>query len=84
MESTSQSATPHLPEWPGRAEIERCEARNLLLLATHQIVFRIGWVFKTESVIMPAFVDLVAGPGWVRGCLPVLNRLGQSVPPVFA
>ncbi|HID75528.1 MAG TPA: MFS transporter, partial [Planctomycetaceae bacterium] len=25
-----------------------------------------------------------AGPGWVRGCLPVLNRLGQSVPPVFA
>lgn len=56
------------------------ETRNLLALALHQIVLRIGWIFKTETVIMPSFVDMIAGPAWVRGCLPVLNRLGQSVP----
>jgi len=29
---------------------------------------------------MPAFLDTIAGAGWVRGCLPVLKRLGQSIP----
>lgn len=61
-------------------EIERHEPRNLLSLAFHHIVLRIAWVFKTESVIMPAFVDAISGAGWVRGCLPLLNRIGQSVP----
>jgi hypothetical protein len=73
------------PDWPSHPEIERREPRNLLLLAVHQIVLRTGWIFKTESVIMPAFLDAVSGgAGWVRGCLPVLNRLGQGVPPLFA
>ena len=56
------------------------EGRNLIVLATQQIVVRIGWILKTESVIMPAFVDMIAGPAWIRGSLPVLNRLGQSIP----
>ena len=59
---------------------EPTEARNLVCLAMQQIVIRIGWIFKTESVIIPSFVDVIAGPGWVRGCLPILNRLGQSIP----
>jgi len=74
------------PDWPVHPEIEPRETRNLLLMAAHQIVFRVGWIFKTESVMMPAFLDwLLAGrdAGMLRGCLPVLNRLGQSVPPVF-
>lgn len=54
--------------------------RNLCVLALQQITLRVGWIFKTESVIMPAFLDMIAGPGWVRGFLPVLNRLGQSIP----
>lgn len=85
-----QQGPPAPPDWPGHPQIEAREARNLLLLAAHQIVFRVGWIFKTESVIMPAFIDRVvmgwaSGPvaGALRGCLPVLNRLGQSVPPVF-
>lgn len=63
----------------------RREPRNLALLAAHQIVFRIGWIFKTESVLIPAFLDWLAGPGagMMRGLLPVLNRAGQSLPPVF-
>lgn len=74
---------PRVPDWPSHPAIEPKERRNLILLALHQIVFRVGWIFKTESVIIPAFLDHVAGAGWIRGCLPVLNRLGQSVPPVF-
>jgi len=63
-----------------RAGIESLEDRNFVVLALHQVVHRIAWVFKTETVIIPAFLDSVAGAGWVRGCLPVLNRFGQSVP----
>jgi len=79
-----QDALPHSPDWPEHPEIESRETRNLLLLALHQIVLRVGWIFKTESVIMPAFLDQVAGAGWIRGLLPVLGRLGQGVPPLFA
>ncbi len=60
--------------------IDAYEPRNLLALALHNITLRIAWIFKTESVIMPAFMDAIAGAGWLRGCLPLLNRVGQSVP----
>ncbi len=79
----TQPAPSNSSQWHVCPAIEAAESRNLLLLALHQIFFRIGWIFKTESVIMPAFLDHVAGPGWIRGCLPVLNRLGQSIPPLF-
>ena len=32
---------------------------------------------------MPAFMDLIGGASWQRGCLPMLNRLGQSIPPLL-
>ena len=88
MQSPANDAPPaptgeNNGEWPVHSDIEPHESRNLLLLAAHQIVLRTGWIFKTESVIMPAFLDAVAGAGWLRGCLPILNRFGQSVPPVF-
>jgi len=60
--------------------IAQKEPRNLLMLAVHHIVKRTAWIFKTESVIMPAFMDAIAGAGWLRGCLPFFNRIGQSVP----
>lgn len=62
---------------------DRRTMRNLLTLAAYDVVIRIGWIFKTESVIMPAFLDMVAGAGWIRGCLLVVNRFGQSIPPAF-
>lgn len=55
-------------------------SRNLCVLALQQITLRVGWIFKTESVMIPAFVDSIAGSGLIRGYLPVLNRLGQSIP----
>ena len=69
--------------WPAHPQIDGRETENFFVLVVHQIVFRVGWMFKTESVIIPAFLDAVAGAGWLRGCLPILCRLGQSVPPVF-
>lgn len=60
------------------------EPRNFGLMALYQILLRTGWIFKTESIIMPAVLDTIGGPGWLRGCLPMLNRFGQSIPPVLA
>ncbi|MHC4406828.1 MAG: MFS transporter, partial [Planctomycetota bacterium] len=89
MHAPADDSPPQRPltrtaDWPGQPQIESRERGNLLLLALHQIVLRTGWLFKTESVIIPAFLDTVTGGvGWIRGCLPVLNRLGQCVTPVF-
>ena len=71
--------------WSSDPRVVAHESRNLFLLVIHQIVLRVGWIFKTESVIMPAFLDFLAGPqaGLLRGFMPLLNRLGQSLPPVF-
>jgi hypothetical protein len=32
---------------------------------------------------MPAVLDSIAGAGWVRGWLPLLNRFGNSIPPLL-
>jgi predicted MFS family arabinose efflux permease len=61
---------------PGR------EARNILRLEAYQVVVRVGWIFKTETIIMPAVLDAVVDSGLLRGFLPVLNRAGQSLPPL--
>ncbi len=77
------SAEVAAPE-PAPAPSPQAEAHNFLVLAVYQIVLRTGWIFKTESVIMPAVLDqLTANQPWIRGALPVLNRLGQSVPPAL-
>jgi MFS family permease len=60
------------------------EARNTACLELYQVVVRVGWIFKTETIIMPAVLDAVVDSGLLRGLLPVLNRAGQSVPPLFA
>jgi MFS family permease len=66
---------------PGRESVR--EARNTFWLECHQIVLRVGWIFKTETIIMPAVLDAVVDSGVLRGLLPVLNRGGQSLPPLF-
>ena len=56
---------------------------NFIRVSMYQIMLRIGWIFKTESIIMPAVLDVIGGAGWLRGCLPMLNRFGQSIPPLL-
>jgi MFS family permease len=68
---------------PDNPSDDRAASRNFLMLALYQIVMRTGWIFKTESIIMPAVVDYISGAGWIRGCLPLLNRFGHSIPPVM-
>ena len=57
--------------------------RNFGLAVFYMILMRVGWIFKTESIIMPAVLDVIGGAGWLRGCLPMLNRFGQSIPPLL-
>ncbi|MFO1096021.1 MAG: MFS transporter [Planctomycetaceae bacterium] len=75
-------AAAAVQEHERRLAIDDAEPRNLFVLSAFQVLLRIGWIFKTETVIMPDFVDAIAGAGWVRGLLPVLNRVGQSLPPL--
>ncbi len=56
---------------------------NFGRLTLFMIAMRTGWIFKTESIIMPAVLDVIGGAGWLRGCLPMLNRFGQSIPPML-
>ncbi|MEM9702596.1 MAG: hypothetical protein AAF907_09145, partial [Planctomycetota bacterium] len=72
------------------------ERRNLATLAAYTVALRVSWIFKTESVVIPALLDTLTAPlvgpgataagtgaGWVQGFLPLLNRTGQSVPPLI-
>lgn len=61
----------------------RVEGRNFLWLVIHHVMLRIGWIFKTESVVMPIFMEVIGGGPILQGCLIVFNRLGFSVPPVL-
>ena len=84
QETSTNSLPDELPTNPLQQRIDGRESRNLLVLALHSICLRIGWIFKTESVVMPSFVDSISGgSGWIRGFLPILNRIGQSVPPLI-
>ena len=57
--------------------------RNMLSLVAHQVLFRIAWIFKTESVLMPTFLDSITSHSWLSGLLPPVNRLCQSVTPLL-
>jgi len=57
--------------------------RNFFVLAAHQIFWRCGWIFKTESIVMPVVLDLLGGGAWARSFLPLLNRFGLSIPPLL-
>jgi len=65
-----------------RSEVADHEPRNIACLVTYQVVARIGWIFKTETVIMPAVLDACVASGMLRGFLPILNRIGTSLFPL--
>ena len=56
------------------------EKRNLIVFALNQILMRFGWMFKSESVVIPAFVEVYTSSGMIRGLLPLILRVGQSLP----
>lgn len=85
---SDDAATPSEGTGDGAASADRVirerEVRNTLGIELYQVVVRVGWLFKTETIIMPAVLDTVVDSGLLRGLLPVLNRGGQSVPPLFS
>ena len=59
------------PPRPSRSHDARPhETRNFWLLVVYQIVLRTGWIFKTESSVMPAAADALdpTRPGPRAGC----------------
>ena len=56
------------------------EKRNLIVFGLNQILMRLGWMFKSESVVIPAFVEVYTSSGTIRGLLPLILRVGQSLP----
>ncbi len=55
--------------------------RNFSVLAFSAIAKRVGWIFKTESIVMPIFVDNIRpDSGAIRGLLPLISRFGRSFP----
>ena len=58
-------------------------SRNFVGFVCYFVLLRVGWVFKTESVLMPAVLTALGAGPTVRGLLPVLARLGNSIPQVL-
>ena len=56
------------------------EKRNFIVFIINQILVRIGWIFKTETVVIPGFLDTHTPSGVIRGFLPLISRVGQSLP----
>jgi predicted MFS family arabinose efflux permease len=56
------------------------EKRNLIVFGLNQILMRLGWMFKSESVVIPAFIEVYTASGTIRGLLPLILRVGQSLP----
>ena len=65
-------------------ETDPAHSTNFCLSLFYYCSLRIGWIFKTESIVMPAVLDVIGGNALIAGFLPMLNRLGQSVPPFLA
>jgi len=56
------------------------EKRNFIIFAVNHIFMRMGWIFKTESVVMPGFIDTYTSSDVIRGWLPLISRIGRSIP----
>lgn len=68
------------------SEVKKYHRRNFITSVVHFIVLRLGWVFKTESVIIPGFVGRLAHlacpnmEGFMLSLIPVISRLGRGLP----
>ena len=61
-------------------EIDQHFAGNFFVFALNLISLRVGWIFKTETIIMPGFLYTLTNSSAIRGCLPLISRLGRSLP----
>ncbi len=60
-------------------EAEKHYPRNFAAMTLYQSLMQIGWVFKTESVVVSRFVTSLASHPLLISALPILSRLPQSL-----
>ncbi len=63
--------------------VEQRDRRNFVVLVLHQALMRIGWIFKTESVMMPLVLDTLHGGAWIRGAAAHAQPTGTEHPTDF-
>ena len=68
---------------PLAAEAVEHHRHNFLVVVVYQVILRCGWIFKTESIVMPAVLLSLGAQGWLRGFLPAISRFGMCVPPLL-
>ena len=68
---------------PLAAEAAEHHRHNFLVVVVYQVILRCGWIFKTESIVMPAVLRTLGAEGWLRGFLPAISRFGMCVPPLL-
>ncbi|GIX07848.1 MAG: hypothetical protein KatS3mg115_2251 [Candidatus Poribacteria bacterium] len=74
--SVPDSDLDGLPEPAARAF-----KHNFRIMALYQIFMRMGWIYKTESTVIPGFVTaLTSNPLWIS-ITPIISRLAQFLPP---
>ncbi|QDU87862.1 Major Facilitator Superfamily protein [Pirellulimonas nuda] len=75
------AAAPRAAPLEGRVATNA--AYNFWWLVAHHVLLRVGWIFKTESIVIPAFLSFIGGGPALLGWLPMLQRFGLSVPPLL-
>jgi MFS family permease len=61
-------------------EVARVYPRNFAANVLYHIFMRMGWIFKTESTIIPGFVTELTRHPLLIGMTPFLSRLLQFLP----
>ena len=56
-------------------------AHNFRLAVLYMVFMRTGWIFKTESIIMPAVLDVIGGAGWCEGLSADVKPAWTKPPP---
>ena len=68
---------------PLAAEAVEHHRHNFFVTMLYQVILRCGWIFKTESIVMPAVMYTMGAQGWLRGFLPAISRFGMCIPPIL-
>ena len=63
--------------------VEKNKKRNFIFFAIYQLTFHIGWLFKTESIIVPSAARMLGASNFIIGMFPMISILGEAIPPMF-
>ncbi|MFH1761921.1 MAG: MFS transporter, partial [bacterium] len=79
---SNDNISPQLHEY--NSKITRHHKANFYIIALQQICFRLGWIFKTESIVIPALITSLTASPFILGLFPMVSRLGKFIPQLTA